>query len=352
MVFMVVGMMILVLYAFNNVEAAFQVNLTKPSDTRLYFTAYMSSYENINKYLFYQYPLFLKILTYPFNNPFLAMIIQLMMVVAIISLNSQDIPSILYAFILLNHNLVYTSVNFFKDNLILIIFLSATLIATHVKSKLTRFIIYLTALYFSQLIRPFYKYVMFISLLPLFWGKDTKIKKWSIAVVVGTLLVTIASNIRLILYIFHTWPERTLSPGLGATSILRLLLGPTPFRYILSKTFFVQPFLEIHGILLSFLNIIWIIFVFIFTVLVIKNIRHVLNLSEYEDYDLFLIFISFITAGAYLIAYGSADIRQRALIHTLLFIPTAKKITCVKLEPEEVVFGTTLGLAISIGAIL
>jgi hypothetical protein len=313
---------LMMLSASEGIEAAFQIS-GRPSDTRLYFEAFQTDFENISRYLFYHYPLFLKYLIFPFDNAYLALIGQCAALVAATLWVLRDSHNIFYLLVLLNHTVIYTATNFFKDNYLLILVLLAIGLLSRMDWRIGKSAIIVLCILVMSQVRPFCLLFMPLAAMPYMFANDnTKVKWlfWGISITaLSTILISQWSTIS---YVASSWSTDASvgTTGLSIASLPKIILGPTPFHYFYHDSHFVQPFLDSHGAVLMLLHFLYYIILAFFLVLVLKNI----NIWRYFIFKchaaIFSLAIGLGMLLVYMVAYGSADIRQRALILGLLFI--------------------------------
>ena len=313
---------LMMLSANEGIEAAFQI-LGKPSDTRLYFEAFQANFENVSSYLFYHYPLFLKYLIYPFDNAYLALIGQCAVLVAVTLWVLRDSHNIFYLLVLLNHTVVYTATNFFKDNYLLVLVLLTIGLLSRMDWRFGKSALIVLCILVMAKLRPFCMLFMPLAAIPYMFDNDNAKVRWLFWVVsitaLGTILITQWGTIS---YVATSWSADASvgTTGFSIASVPKIILGPTPFHYFYHDSHFAQPFLDSHGTALMLLHFIYYIILAFFVVLVIKNIN-IWRLFIFKCHAaIFSLSIGLSIMLVYMVAYGSADIRQRAIILGLLFV--------------------------------
>lgn len=309
------------LLGLDGIEAAYQIN-SKPSDTKLYHDAFNARIDNIGSYLFYQYPLYLRIIIYPFENAYFALIAQSLMFSAAVLWLLRQSHILIYALIFINHAVIYLNVNFFKDNLFLIAFIFSAGLISRLSNKLVNSGVIASTLVSVSAIRPFSLLFVPLAGIPFMFGSMSRIIKgifWLIAL--GGLIGILVTQWTLITYVASHWSDDASvgTTGFSAASLPKIVLGPTPFHYLFFDGHFVQPFLENHAILFTVLHLVYYFFFALFIVFFFCNLRMWLRLLFKSPASLFLLGVGVAVMVVYMIAYGSADIRQRAVILTLIF---------------------------------
>ncbi|KLO24335.1 hypothetical protein X275_00625 [Marinitoga sp. 1197] len=321
------------LFGIQNYEAVYQVE-PKPSDTYLYYTAFKTFLSDINHYLFYQYPLFLRIMIYPLKNAYFALYIQSNIVFLLIMLISEKLNNLYFFILYMNHTLIYTNVNFFKDNYIIIVGLLGIYLLQKIKNKIFQSVIIYISVFFIDLVRPFFKFFYFLLILPFIKNKKLKAKHLivfyiSIFFFISIIIYIYSETIFSVLDVMEKSGDSSL--GFSLTSPIRSFFGPTPIRFLFHENYFEQPFLKSQGYIYYFLHI---IFYFLFPVVIIIfiiDIKKYFYLNKIKTDSLFSFSISFLTFSVYQVVYGSADIRQRAII-ILFFVFFVLNETDIKVE--------------------
>lgn len=309
-------------FYFSEIEAAFQIS-NRPSDTHIYYAGYYSDIIMIKNHLFYEYPLMLKILSFPINNVLYAVYGQSLLVYLLLDIIIKE-KSNLVLFIF-SHTLIFTIINLFKDNYILIVILFTFIILKNVNNNILKSIIVLLSVIAISWIRPFFFLLIPLSFFPLM--SSFKSKKFKVLVILGlivTLVTIIILNLSLINYIIEHWSEDASvqdEKSAPPLAFIKVFLGPSPFHYLFPLKHFVQPILWTHAILFFILHIFYYVTFSYFVVYVISNWKTIFGAILYKKAEYLYMFIicSFLLV-VYILAYGSADIRQRALIITCLYI--------------------------------
>jgi hypothetical protein len=312
---------LLMLSASQGIEAAFQIS-GKPSDTRLYFEAFQTDFENISGYLFYHYPLFLKYLIFPFDNAYLALIGQCAALASVTLWVLRHSHNVFYLLVLLNHAIIYTATNFFKDNYLLILVLLTIGLLSRMQLRVGKSAIILICILVISQVRPFCMLFLPLVAMPYMFANDNTKVRWLFwglgTAALGTILVSQWSTIA---YIASSWSSEASvgTTGLSITSFPKVILGPTPFHYFYHDRHFVQPFLDAHGAVLMLLHFFYYIVLAYFLVLATKNIQKWRSVIFKCHAAIFSLAIGLGMLSVYMVAYGSADIRQRAVILSLIF---------------------------------
>ena len=105
-------------------------------------------------------------------------------------------------------------------------------------------------------------------------------------------------------------------------ALAKILLGPTPFHYFFSEQFLLQPFAYEQSIMFGLLNFLFYIVLAFWLVYLLYNYKAVIKILSENLAKMFVFAVAFSQCLVYVIIYGSADIRQRAIIVSLAFIST------------------------------
>ncbi|BBE30179.1 hypothetical protein OSSY52_03200 [Tepiditoga spiralis] len=305
----------------NSYEALFQIAF-KTSDTKLYFSTFNLPFEDMTNKTFYQYPMFLRYLIYPFKDAVLALITQSNIIFLLLILIFKDLNNIFFFTIYFNHTLFFTNINFLKDNYLIIVILLTIFLIQNIKNKIMQAIIIAFSILIMKDIRPFYKFFIFLSIIPFVHLKQNSKKKNFI--IIGLMLslagLIFLLNFKYIMAVLSTWnaTSSTGTTGFSILSPIKIIFGPTPLRYLYSQNFFVQPFLKEHNIIFFVLHLIYYLILPYLIIMFFINIKEYLNISALKSESLYSLGMSLGTFLVYLLIYGSADIRQRAII--LLFL--------------------------------
>lgn len=348
--FQVIILIAIGIFFFNNIEAAFQIDLTKPSDTALYYEGFKSSFKNIDQILFYQYPLFLKILAYPFNITLIAIYGQCILVFFFLDIIIK-IKSNLLLFIF-NHTLIFTITNLFKDNFILITALFTFILLKRIKNTLLQSVI--TAISFTVIawVRTFFYMLIPIAFFPLIsYVKSKKVKFLICIGIIGVIISIIIINLPLIQYVIDNWAtdesvqDEKSSPLIA---IIKIFLGPTPLHYLFHSRYFVQPLLDSLGFYFCILHIIYYITFTYVMIFVYSNWKNLfVGILHKNPARIYMLLNGTFLLAVYTLAYGSADIRQRALIITFLYlyILSDKSIVFQKISGKKTIVAAIIFLS-------
>ncbi|WP_129408526.1 hypothetical protein [Marinitoga lauensis] len=342
----IIVLTLIYLYGIQNYEALYQVE-PKTSDTYLYHTAFKAYISDIHNYLFYQYPLFLKILIYPFQNAFFALIVQSNIIFFLLMLITKNWNDLYFFILYTNHTLIFTTVNFFKDNYIIILGLSGIYLLQKTKNKIYQSIILFFTIYLIDMVRPFFKFFYFLIILPFL--KNERIQKKHLFLLYSLIFLLIAAVFLIYSQTIFSVLDKLgssgdSSPGFSITSPIRALFGPTPIRYLFHKNYFAQPFLGSQGYLYYFLHILFYLTFPIILIIFMLDIKKYFYLNNINTDSLFSFSISFLTFAVYQVVYGSADIRQRAVILTffVFFVLNETKIKISKIKEYKFIYGLIL----------
>lgn len=312
---------LIILAAEQGVEAAYQIS-AKPSDTLLYFRAFNTSFDDISNYLFYHYPLFLKWVIAPSDSVYFALIGQCAALSASCLWVLRRSANVFYILVLLNHTVIYTCTNLFKDNYLIIIMFFTVGLLIRLKKRWVKSLVVMLSIWGMTYIRPFsFLYAPLIAL-PYMFANDNKLVArafWFIAL--AGLLTILVWKWGLIVYIASHWSSDASvgTGGLSIASLPKIILGPTPFHYFYHDSHFIQPFLDGHGAVLLLLHYVYYFALSWFVVLCFSHFSIVASSLFSCHGGIYSLGIGLATLLVYLIAYGTADIRQRAVILALIF---------------------------------
>lgn len=356
LIYYFISLVMIYLLALNGVEAAFQI-APKPSDSYLYYGTFNLDFNEIGRQTFYEYPLFLKSIIYPFENPYFAVFSQSIFLCLSVLLAFKNSSYINYAIILLSHCVIYTVSNFLKDNLILISVFFTVFLINECKGVLIRVLIIALSLYLMSSIRPFLLLFMPLCFAPFFSINLSKKMKFMFAFlgVIGFAGI-IYFNWGLINYVATKWSSDH-SVGTSGMSILapvKIFLGPTPLHYIKFEDYFIQPILSSHSYLLAVFHVFYYLLLSLLVVMFVINIKKIPKIYFNNLSSIYLFGIGFGLMLVYIVAYGTADIRQRALIHSFIFSSflISKDVRFDKYIPSEVMSFMLLFLLIFVATLL
>ena len=311
------------LYCLHGIDVLYKADLNKPSDTAEYYFGFMSDIKDIKTYIFYQYPLLLKIISFPFNHAIYAAYGQALIIYWLLDFivkNKSDL--LLFIF---NHAFIFTVINLFKDNFIFIVALTTFILLRSVTNNLLQSLIVLLSFIVLSWIRPFFYLLFPIAFFPVI----TKIESKKIKILICLILVlvsigVIVTNLHVINYVIQRWAtdasvQETKSGPIVA--LIKVFLGPTPFHYLFHDKHFVQPILDSHGIMFFILHFAFYFTFAFFVAHVVSNRKRIFNeILHARTEILYMLVLSLFLLCVYVLAYGSADIRQRALIISFLYL--------------------------------
>lgn len=345
LIYNIIILSLIYLYGIQNYKALYQVE-PKTSDTYLYYTAFKSYISDMPKFLFYQYPLFLKIFIYPFQNVFFALTVQSNIIFLLMLLITEKWNNLYFFILYMNHTLIFTTVNFFKDNYIIIIGLTGIYLLQKIKNKIYQSIIIFFTIYFIDMVRPFFKFFYFLIILPFL--NNVRLQKKHL-ILLYLLIFLLAAGVFItysntIFSVLDKLESSGTGGGFSITSPIRALFGPTPIRYLFHEEYFEQPFLESQGYIYYMLHILFYLTFPIVLIIFILDLKKYFYLNNIKTDSLFSFSISFLTFAVYQVVYGSADIRQRAviLIFFIFFVLNETKISVEKLKNYKFIYGIIL----------
>jgi hypothetical protein len=337
------------IFYFNGIEATFQIDQTKISDTILYYNGYISSFSDIYKHEAYQYPFFLKILSWPLNNVLFAVYGQSVVLFLLLDIIvKKKINLLLFIF---NHALIYTSVNLFKDNLVLIVGLFAFILIKLFRSSFIQIMLVSSAFAVISLVRGFFGLLLPFSFFPIQQKIKSRRFKRFVVVIIGLVIAfVLIQSWSTINYVIKTWnadsslQEEKSSPLIA---LVKIFFGPTPFHYLFYDIYFVQPFLNAHAFVFFVLHLLfYIMFIYVGTYFILNFKYLIKNILYMGNAYLFSLLISLFLLTVYAVAYGSADIRQRALIisFSFIFLLRGDKNIIKKFRGKETIWGLFLSM--------
>lgn len=323
----ILSLIALLIYLFNDIDVAYKINQNLPSDTFLYYTAYSDNWNNILNHTFGIYSYILRIIEYPFHDALFAVwgqVVITFLLLDIIVKNKRDL-----LFFISFHAIIYLNTNMFKDNLILIIGLLGYIILTKTKNIYFQSIIIFLSISAIAIVRPFLAIAWPICLLP-FWIKikSNSIKTTCLILSLILGLIIFYLNYDYIKGILSSFSQDTsLAEGKSSPiiGIIKTFLGPTPGHYLHADKFMAQAFLSSHSIFYCIMNILFYIAISFWLVYLLFNYKYILNYKNLTIDKLFLFAIGGAQLFVYILVYGSADIRQRAVIISYIYIASLYK---------------------------
>jgi hypothetical protein len=172
-------------------------------------------------------------------------------------------------------------------------------------------------------VRPFTVLFMPLAAIPyMFSNKNIYTLRIFWIGALSALSLIIYDKWALINHVASNWSSENSvgTQGLSASSLPKIILGPTPFHYYYSENHFIQPFLHVQSLILTGLHYLYYFALAWLISITIKNFKVIPKALIRSHAALFSMGISLGTMLVYLVAYGSADIRQRAIILVLLFV--------------------------------
>lgn len=309
--------------------------MSVPSDTDLYYTAFKAT-DDISNYTFYQYPLALRIISFPLRDALYAVWGQCVILFFLLDVIVKKKENLL--FFLFFHALVYTTTNLFKDNLILIFSLLGYLALDKSKRVWTQCLVIFITVSVIAWIRPFIGMALPIIIIPFWFRIKSPIIKRNLlygGIVIAILFLYQQKEfIEGVMLSFSNEGSLQEGKSIVPVAIVKVFLGPTPMHYFFAERFFVQPFLKEQGIFYSILHLVYYIF-FAYWISYLITYRREITLSlKCSVAKCFIFLLAFSQLLCYVIIYGSADIRQRAIIISSLFLSTliGKQIFILKMN--------------------
>lgn len=322
--FSLINVSILFLFAFNGIDVAYKIDLSLPSDTYLYYKGYMAEWTKITDYSYPIYPYFLRIIEYPFHNALFAVWGQGMLTFFLLDIIVKQKKNLI--FFVFFHALIYTNVNMFKDNIIIIVGLLSYIILSKTKSIPLQCGIIAGAIGLIATVRPFMGMFLPIALLPLWTNlKSKKIKKYMFIIGCLITIIIFISYMDFIAGVQASFSgDSSVQEGRSSPPIalIKVLLGPTPLHYLFYGQYMHQPFLDSHTKLYTLLHLIYYVIFAFWVVYMYSNWRVICNIYTMSISRMFLLSLALVQLVVYIMIYGSADIRQRAIIIAFIYIFT------------------------------
>lgn len=311
-------------FAYQGIDVTYKIDLSLPSDTYLYYSAYVSEWTKIADQIFPIYPYFLRIIEYPFHNALFAVWGQCVLTFFLLDIIIKQKKNLL--FYVFFHALIYTNVNMFKDNIIIIVGLLSYIILNKTKSSLLQSGIIAGAVGLVAAVRPFMEMFFPIAILPLWVNiKNKSIKRNLFIIGCLSFVVIFVAMQDYISGIQNTFSddssvqaERSSPP----IALIKVLLGPTPLHYLFHEQYMQQPFLDSHTFVYTLLHIIYYVIFAFWAIYIYSNWRVICNIYTMSISRVFILSFAMIQMIVYIMIYGSADIRQRAIIISFLYIFT------------------------------
>lgn len=335
------------IYVVNGIDVVYKIDPSHPSDSFMYYGGYTSPWNQIGTYGFSEYPYFLRVLSFPIVNALFATWGQSALLFLLLDLIVRNKRN-LWLFITL-HALIYTCTNLFKDNLILLIGLGGYLVLNKVRNVWLQCMVILGMIAMMAWVRPFLSLTMPLCLFPLLFRiKSVRTKNLLLALCFlgGTVYLYMQRDfIAGVMNAFANDTSIIEGKSSPPVAVVKILLGPTPVHYLFARDFFVQPFLPAQSVFFCLLHGLYYISFAFLIAYVIFRYKTICNLYKASTAKLSLLLFALAQMLVYVVIYGSADIRQRAVILTFLFI------FCLTDEPifkrhlsrnRYIVFGTFL----------
>ena len=311
-------------YTYNGIDVTYKIDLSLPSDTYLYYSAYISEWSKIANHIFPIYPYSLRIIEYPFHNALFAVWGQCVLTFFLLDIIIKQKKNLL--FFVFFHALIYTNVNMFKDNMIVLIGLLSYILLNKTKSSLLQIGIIGGAIYLVATVRPFMVMFFPMALLPLWVNIKNKSIKRNLFVIGCLVIVVIFVAMQdYIAGIQNTFSGDSSVQGERSSppvALIKILLGPTPLHYLFHEQYMQQPFLDSHTYIYTLLHLIYYVIFAFWAIYIYSSWRVMCNIYTMSISRVFILSFAMIQMIVYVMIYGSADIRQRAIIISFLYIFT------------------------------
>lgn len=311
------------LFICNGIDVQYKANISLPSDTDLYYSAFKAT-DDIRNYTFYQYPLALRIISFPVYNSLFAVWGQCVIIFFLLDIIVKKKENLI--FFVLFHALIYTTTNLFKDNLILIFSLVGYILLDKSRRAWIQCIIIFVAISTIAWVRPFIGMALPITFIP-FWFKlkSATLKQvllYGSIVAAALVLYEKREFIQGVMDAFADDSSVQEGRASAPVAIVKVLAGPTPMHYFFADRFFAQPFLKEQGVFYTILHCCYYAAFAYWMSYLLLNFKECIRSLKKSVAKCFLLLLACSQLLCYVIIYGSADIRQRAIIITSLFLST------------------------------
>lgn len=213
----------------------------------------------------------------------------------------------------------------FKDNYLIVISLLGYIALRKYNSIWLQILFISLNVFILYQVRPFlYQFLIPLSLLPLWTHiKSEKIKKFIFIVGCCTGIIIWLVMQTYISGIVKMFENDTSVIGGRASpieAIIKIIIGPTPMHYLYFKKFLVQPFCIEQSIIFFIYHILFYIVLTYWIVYCCNNLKRIIYTISNSTPRLYLTSLALAQGLVYVIIYGSADIRQRAIIILFIFL--------------------------------
>lgn len=317
----------------NGVDVAYKLNPSLPSDTRTYYVDYFNLNADISQNVFPFYIYFLRIIEYPFHSALFAVWGQAVITFFLLDIIVRNKRNLL--FLCFFHAIIYTNANMFKDNLILIFSLLTYIFLSRCHSKILQSIIIFFSIVIISRVRPFLYLTTPACLIPFYTHlRSQRLRKILLVAICLTLIIVFVlaqGYIQGVANAFSDDASVLAGKASPPVAFVKILIGPTPIHYLHSEKFMVQPFGMEQSVLYCVYNLLYYIVFVYWIIYLIRNYKEVFYDLNINTPKLYIFSLAFAQTVVYVVIYGSADIRQRALIITFLFLATINKTNIFKI---------------------
>lgn len=321
------------------VDVTYKIDLSKPSDTAMYYKYYINPLEKIENSVFPIFIYYLRIIEYPFHNALFVVWVQSTITFFLIDLIVQNKRNLL--FICFFHALIYTNTGMFKDNFIIIISLLTYLLIIKCKSVFIQSLLIAGSVWLLSTVRPFLiNFIIPLSIIP-YWIniKSVKLKNGILVVAccIGVIVwILMQSYISGIMRMFENDSSVIHGRASPPIALIKIVAGPTPIHYLLSDKFMVQPFSIGQSLLYCFYHVLYYFVCIFWIIYLFRNIKQIFKSYSNDTAKTFLLGLACAQGLVYVVIYGSADIRQRAIIILFLFLSTLSKKNIFKIPNTQI----------------
>lgn len=214
----------------------------------------------------------------------------------------------------------------FKDNIVIISGLLSYIILNKTNLLLIQSGVIAATIGLISAVRPFMGMFFPLALLPLWTNINNKKIKKSLFIVGCIIIVLIFISFKDYIAGIQNAFNDDSSVQAGRSSppvaLIKVFLGPTPLHYLFHEKYMVQPFLDSQAIIYTILHIIYYGMVAFWLIYLLYNWRDICNIYKMTISRIFILALAFIQLVVYVLIYGSADIRQRAIIISFFYIFT------------------------------
>lgn len=176
-------------------------------------------------------------------------------------------------------------------------------------------------------VRPFLKnFLIPLTLIPLWTHiNSARIKKATIILgcIAGVVVwIMMQSYITGIMRLFENDTAVVDGRSSPLAAIVKILIGPTPMHYLLYNKFMVQPFCAEQSVLFFCYHLLFYFVLSFWIMSLFINYRLIVDKFYISTANIYILSLGLAQGLVYTVIYGSADIRQRAIIILFTFLAT------------------------------